>query len=189
MNERGLFCNVGLGAVTLYGIYIDWEYFMKKIFLFLVTVCVLSVPGVLQAESTYYVVRHAEKMAGDDPLLTAQGLMRAEQLAVRFRDVDFGAIYSTNTNRTIMTATPTAAEKGMAVEIFSTDDLGAFAAMLMKREGTFLIVAHSSSTPDTAALLSGVDIPKLDEADFEKLFKVTITDGNAELEVLTTTFE
>ncbi|MBL4602619.1 MAG: histidine phosphatase family protein [Emcibacteraceae bacterium] len=162
---------------------------MKKIFLSILAICCLLVPALAQAESTYYVVRHAEKMAGDDPLLTSKGLRRAAHISGMLADVSIDGVYSTQTNRTLMTATVTAASKGVTVEIFSTDDLGAFAAMLKKREGTFLIVAHSSSTPDIAALLSREEIPKLDEDDFEKLFKVVITDGVAELEVLTTTFE
>jgi broad specificity phosphatase PhoE len=151
-------------------------------------------PASMAFESTYYVVRHAEKMAedgpqSDDPMLTAKGLRRAAHIAGMLKDANIKAVYSTDTKRTLMTATVTAADKGIAVELFSTDDLPSFADMLKSKEGTFLIVAHSSSTPDLAALLSGVQIPKLDEEDFEKLFKVVIVGGKATLEVMTTTFE
>jgi hypothetical protein len=73
--------------------------------------------------------------------------------------------------------------------LFNTDDLDAFAATLKAQEGTFLIVAHSSSTPDLASLLAGIKIPKLEETDFEKMFKVVITDGKPMLTKMTTTFE
>ncbi len=163
---------------------------MQKLGLLMMAVVMCAVATVTQAaESTYYVVRHAEKMDGDDPLLTAKGLRRAAHISDMLKGAPIKAIYSTDTNRTIMTATATAADKGVAIELFSTDDLSAFADMLKTREGTFLIVAHSSSTPDLASLLSGEDIPKLDESDYEQMFKVVITDGRAVLTKMKTTFE
>ena len=103
--------------------------------------------------------------------------------------VPINAVYSTETYRTVMTATPTAADRGLEVKLFSTEDLDAFSNELKAMDGTFLIVAHSSSTPDLASLLSGVSIPKLEETDYEKLFKVVITGGEAKLTKMVTTFE
>lgn len=163
---------------------------MHKLLMGLVALSVIMIASTTQAaESTYYVVRHAEKMDGDDPLLTAKGLRRAAHVAEMLKDEDIKKVYSTLTNRTVMTATVTAAAQGTGVELFSTDDLGAFADTLKAQQGTFLIVAHSSSTPDLAALLSGEEIPKLDESDYEQLFKVVITDGVATLTKMVTTFE
>ena len=163
---------------------------MKKIFLSLLILGLFGLaPAATAFESTYYVVRHAEKQGGDDPLLTAKGLRRAAHIAAMLKDVTLDQIYSTDTNRTIMTATPTAANKGIAIEMFSTDDLESFAAMLKTKEGIFLIVAHSGSAPETASYLSGIQIPELDETDYEKLFKVVITDGKPTLVLMETTFE
>ena len=149
----------------------------------------MSAPLAQAFESTYYVVRHAEKLDGDDPLLTAKGLRRAAHVSAMLGNVSIDRVYSTDTHRTLMTATPTAASKGVETELFSTDDLGGFAAKLKAQQGTFLIVAHSSSTPDLASLLSGVKIPKLEETDFEQMFKVVITDGTPMLTKMITTFE
>lgn len=163
---------------------------MQKFIVLLLTVCFIGLTPLTQVfAATYYVVRHAEKQDGDNPMLTAKGIKRAAHIAKMLKDVPIIAVYSTETNRTIMTATPTAADKGVAVELFSTDDLDGFAAHLKSKNGIMLIVAHSSSTPDLASLLSGVKIPKLDEMDFEQLFKVTIMGGVANLEKMTTTFE
>ena len=163
---------------------------MKKNTLIILAALMMAIPAGAQAfESTYYVVRHAEKMDGDDPLLTAKGLRRAAHIAAMLDSTPIKRVYSTMTHRTIMTATVTAAAKGVAIEPFSTDDLATFAEKLKAQEGVFLIVAHSSSTPDLASLLSGVKIPKLDESDYEQMFKVTITDGEPVLEKMTTTFE
>ena len=163
---------------------------MQKILLLTLTAFFIATAPLSQViAATYYVVRHADKQDGDNPMLTAKGVKRAAHIAKMLKDEPIITVYSTETNRTIMTATPTAADKGVAVELFSTDDLEGFATHLKSKDGTMLIVAHSSSTPDLASLLSGVKIPKLDETDFEQLFKVTITDGVASLKKMTTTFE
>jgi len=165
---------------------------MKKIFVVILAVVCFAVPAF--ADGTYYVVRHAEKQAtdlsgGDNPVLTQKGVKRAAHIVSMLKNEPIEAVYSTETYRTVMTATPTAADRGLAVQLFSTDDLAGFADKLKAMDGTFLIVAHSSSTPDLASLLSGTTQPKLAETDYEQLFKVVIKDGAATLTQTTTTFE
>lgn len=166
---------------------------MKKLFLAISLVFAFTV-NAFAADSTYYVVRHAEKQAadlsgGDNSVLTQKGVKRAAHIVNILKDEDIDAVYSTETYRTIMTATPTAADRGLVVKLFTTDDLAGFAEELKAKRGTFLIVAHSSSTPDLASLLSGENLPKLDESDYEQMFKVEITDGVATLTQFQTTFE
>ncbi len=166
---------------------------MKKIFLAISLVFALTASAIA-ADSTYYVVRHAEKQAtdlsgGDNPVLTQKGVKRAAHIVTILKDEKINAVYSTETYRTVMTATPTAAARGLEVKLFSTDVLAEFAEKLKAMEGTYLIVAHSSSTPDLASLLSGENLPKLDESDYEQMFKVEITDGVATLTQFQTTFE
>ena len=160
---------------------------MKKIFVVILAVVCFAVPAF--ADGTYYVVRHAEKQDGDNPVLTQKGVKRAAHIVSMLKNEPIKAVYSTETYRTVMTATPTAADRGLAVQLFSTDDLAGFADKLKAMDGTFLIVAHSSSTPDLASLLSGTTQPKLAETDYEQLFKVVIKDGAATLTQTTTTFE
>lgn len=161
---------------------------MRK-FVGLVFVALLAFTGVAHADGTYYVVRHAEKQAGDNPILTHKGIKRAAHIAGMLKGEPIVEVYSTPTYRTIMTATPTAANKGLEVILFDTTDLAGFAEMLKAKSGTYLIVAHSSSTPDLASLLSGTAQPKLAETDFEQIFKVVIEGGVATLTQSTTTFE
>lgn len=166
---------------------------MKKLFAAIFMV-LMAMPAAIAADSTYYVVRHAEKQAtdlsgGDNPVLTEKGVKRAAHIVSMLKDVPIDGVYSTETYRTVMTATPTAAARGLVVKLFTTDDLEGFAQQLKAMSGTYLIVAHSSSTPDLASLLSGTDQPKLDESDYEQLFKVEITDGEATLTKMVTTFE
>lgn len=160
---------------------------MKKI-IGLIVITVLGMVSVAQADGTYYVVRHAEKQDGDNPILTEKGVKRAAHIVGMLKNEPISRVFSTETYRTVMTATPTAADRGVAVELFTTDDLDGFANMLKGLDGTFLIVAHSSSTPDLASLLSGTKQPKLAETDYEQMFKVVIKDGKATLTQFQTTF-
>ena len=61
--------------------------------------------------STFYLIRHAEKVRSNpddsDPELNQKGLGRAMHWAEILADVDLDAIYSTDYNRTSMTAAPT----------------------------------------------------------------------------------
>jgi phosphohistidine phosphatase SixA len=161
---------------------------MKKI-IGLVLVSLMAFTNVAAADGIYYVVRHAEKQEGDNPILTEKGLKRAAHIVGMLKDENISRVFSTETYRTVMTATPMATKRGLAVELFNTDDLAGFADMLKALDGTFLIVAHSSSTPDLASLLSGTKQPKLDESDFEQIFKVVIKGDEATLTQSTTTFE
>ena len=160
---------------------------MKKI-IGLILASYLVLTSCAHADSTYYVVRHAEKQDGDNPILTEKGVKRAEHIVEMLKNEPISRVFSTETYRTVMTATPTAADRGVAVELFSTDDLEGFSNMLKGLNGTFLIVAHSSSTPDLASLLSGIKQPKLSETDFEQMFKVVIEGDKATLTQFQTTF-
>lgn len=154
----------------------------------LIMVSLLAMTHFAHADGTYYVVRHAEKQDGDNPILTKKGMKRAAHIVAMLKDEPISRVFSTETYRTVMTATPMAADRGVAVELFSTDDLDGFADMLKGLQGTFLIVAHSSSTPDLASLLSGTKQPKLAETDFEQMFKVVIEGDKATLTQFQTTF-
>ncbi|HUR31988.1 MAG TPA: histidine phosphatase family protein, partial [Saprospiraceae bacterium] len=66
--------------------------------------------------TTFILVRHAETTgAGSNPVLSAEGEIRANELSRIMTEVDLDAIYSTNFNRTMMTAQVTASAKGLTV--------------------------------------------------------------------------
>src|SRR5205823_9140645 len=62
------------------------------------------------AQSTIFIVRHAEKAAsgGDNPDLSEAGRARAETLASMLKDAGVSAIYVTEFKRTQQTAAPLA---------------------------------------------------------------------------------
>jgi len=62
--------------------------------------------------TTIYLVRHAEKQKGSDPMLTEAGEERALKLLSILKDQGVDAVYSTPYNRTKSTAAPTAKHFG-----------------------------------------------------------------------------
>lgn len=127
-----------------------------------------------------YLVRHAEKEITEDkdPLLTKEGRERANRLQNILKEVDLDKIYSTNYQRTQLTAAPTANNKNIEIQAYNPRDLDAFATQL-KAEGKgqkILVVGHSNTTPTlTNALLGQQKFTKLDESEYGHLFVVVLS--------------
>ncbi len=134
--------------------------------------------------STFYLIRHAEKDRTDtnnvDPELIQEGLHRAIKWAEVFDNIPLDAIYSTNYERTIMTAAPTSVKKDITVQYYDPKELD-IEAFKMKNEGlNVLIVGHSNTTPDFTNKLLGQDkYENMDDNDNASLFIVRIIDGQA----------
>ncbi len=127
--------------------------------------------------STYILVRHAEKDFGSDPVLTAEGSERADQLMRMLKNVDLDLIYSTDTRRTQLTAAPTATDHKLPVFSYDAQTLPAFSRLVRsKGKGkTTLIVGHSNTTPMMANLLTATDdYPRFSELDYTNFYVVTI---------------
>lgn len=164
---------------------------MRKIFL--VLIILVSVNAISQ-ESTYILVRHAEKdttqtgsaMMQANPPLTEQGLKRAEKLVSVLQDFTIDSIYSTNFSRTISTASPSAIKLGLEVNIYDHKKLADFSNQLLQGNGkTFLVIGHSNTTPSLAnLLLKEKKYLPLDESIYNKIFIVTIKNGEANSKII-----
>ena len=132
--------------------------------------------------STYYFIRHAEKDRTDpdnpDPELNQDGLDRAIRWAEVFDAIDLDVIYSTNYERTSMTAAPTSVKKNIDVKYYDPKaiDIEQFKA---ENEGfNVLVVGHSNTTPDFVNKMIGVEkYDAMDDDDNSSLFIVRIIDG------------
>ena len=133
--------------------------------------------------STYYLIRHAEKDRTNpdnpDPELTQDGLDRAIRWAEIFDPIELDAIYSTNYERTSMTAAPTSVKKDIDVVYYEPDmDVQAF--MLENQGSDVLIVGHSNTTPAMVNKLLGEEkYNAMDDTDNGSLFIVRVIDGKA----------
>ncbi len=159
-----------------------------KIFVLAIALSVCaSWPAAGQAPTTIFLVRHAEK-AGEptdrDPELNEAGRQRAAALARVLGDANISAIYSTPYIRTEKTAAPLAEKLGLVVTI--TPISGTFvqdlaATLRSEHEGeTVVVVGHSNTVPQTITAL-GVPLENLEEHEYDWLFVVTLTNGQASL--------
>lgn len=141
-------------------------------------------PAVGAGDTIYVVVRHAQKAAGDDPALTAEGEARAQALAAALADAGVSAIYATPYRRTQATAAPLAARTGIAVTRYEPGDAAATAASIRAagHRGTVLIVGHSNTVPTLVEAFAGVAIAPMPETDYSRLYAIVLgSDGRARL--------
>ncbi|GGW64827.1 broad specificity phosphatase PhoE [Winogradskyella epiphytica] len=143
----------------------------------------------LTPTTTYYLIRHAEKDRSDksnpNPDLKQEGLQRAENWAEHFKEVNFDLIYSTNYNRTIQTATPTAKANNLEIEIYNPSDLNIDEFRNKTKGKTVLIVGHSNTTPRFVNdLLGDEKYDNIADDNNANLYIVTITNDNISSEVL-----
>ncbi len=134
--------------------------------------------------STFYLVRHAEKDRSDDqnpdPELTQTGYGRAMHWAEIVRDIQLDAIYSTDYNRTSMTASPTSVKQDIDVQYYNPQDVDIEQFKLDNLNKNVLVVGHSNTTPNFANQLLGEELyHQLDDTDNGSLFIVQIVNGVA----------
>ena len=134
--------------------------------------------------STFYLIRHAEKDRSNpentDPELSQKGLGRAMHWAEILSEVQIDAIYSTDYQRTAMTAAPTSVKKDVDVIYYdpSIIDIEQFKADNLNKN--VLVVGHSNTTPEFTNQLIGEDkYYTLDDGDNGSMFIVQITNGIA----------
>jgi broad specificity phosphatase PhoE len=143
----------------------------------LVVVALLLAPGVALADSTVYVVRHAEKAKNEeDPRLTRRGRSRAETLARALRSVPLAAVYTTKYRRNRATAAPAAKQAGLSAIVVDAMDTDGLAKTIRERHDGkhVLVVGHSNTVPMILKSL-GVKTPlEIDESDYDNLFVVQV---------------
>lgn len=130
---------------------------------------------------TIYVVRHAEKAAAgpnmnSDVPLSVPGQQRADDLKEVLKDKKIGLVYSTQTVRTVSTATPTADEFGVAIELYGPRPDSAFISKVLAQKKNLLIVGHSNTVDDIVNMLCGsTQVPgDLNEKEYDNLFEVKV---------------
>jgi broad specificity phosphatase PhoE len=141
-------------------------------------------------EATHiYLVRHAEKITSDptakDPLLTEFGLKRAKALAKMFKKIKLDAIYSTDYQRTKLTATPVATKQNITIKMYSPKNLKDWAkGVLEENKGkNILVVGHSNTLLETIEALGGQrPFASIADQEYDYFFRVTIKE-NQQLEV------
>jgi phosphohistidine phosphatase SixA len=134
--------------------------------------------------STYYLIRHAEKVRSEtyqkDPVLMEKGIKRAENWALVFKDVPLDMVYSTNYNRTKATALPTAISKNLEVSTYDPNNLYDANFQETTKGKTVLVVGHSNTTPAFVnAILKEKKYEDLPDDENGALFIITVCSDNS----------
>lgn len=129
------------------------------------------------AQTTIYLLRHAEKQAGDNPSLTAIGKFRAQNITKQLASVGISHIFSTNYKRTQQTVRPLADFLNLSIQNYDPRDLTTFAEQLKSLSGSILVVGHSNTTPELTTLLSQKKVGAIKENEYDNLYQV-ILDGD-----------
>lgn len=143
----------------------------------LILLLALLAPIPATAQTTLFLVRHAEKSApnGDLPL-SAEGRSRAATLASMLRDAGIDRIYTTEMLRTKETAEPLATRLGLTAEAVPVQDVEALVAKLraLPAGSTALVVNHSGTIPKIVDKLGGGTIEPIGEDEYDRLLIVTL---------------
>ena len=156
---------------------------MKNLIILLFFISIIFT-GKSQNTTTIYLVRHAEKVtidpANKNPLLTEQGQKRAKDLAKKLKKQKILAIYSTDFQRTKLTAQPLADKKQLMVKIYDPKQLKSFATMILQEHkgGKVLIVGHSNTVLETIEAF-GVERPikEILDNEYDYLFTVEVAEN------------
>ncbi|HAZ79073.1 MAG TPA: phosphoglycerate mutase [Porticoccaceae bacterium] len=162
---------------------------MKK--LSLICICVFVSSFCYSAEiTTYYFIRHAEKVRIDntdnDPKLNHNGLIRADNWRDIFSNVPFDAVYSTDFKRTQLTAKPTADSKHLPILLYHPNDLYSASFQQETQGKTTLVVGHSNTTNLFVNKILGIrKYPQINDSNNSNLYIVTIIAGEISSILLT----
>jgi len=139
--------------------------------------------------TTIYLIRHAEKDRSDkenkDPALTEEGKQRAERWAEVFGLSKMEAVYSTNYQRTLQTAAPTAVRNGLEIQTYEPNNLNIDSIATIHKGERILIVGHSNTTPMLVNRALGEErFEWIEDTVNGNLFVLTITSSAKGVQVL-----
>jgi len=129
-----------------------------------------------QKATTYYFIRHAEKVDNSqNPDLSEKGLERAKLWNEIFAEINFDQIYSTDYKRTVQTARFTAAEKKVEIKLYNPKNIIRNDFLKETVGKTILIVGHSNTTPNFVNQIINQNIyADITDSTFGNLYIVTI---------------
>ena len=140
--------------------------------------------------STFYLIRHAEKVRTDksdrDPDLNNKGFIRAENWKQYFFDKDISKIYSTNYKRTVKTVKPLAENNNLEILIYSSDDI-IYKDFINSSEGeNTVVVGHSNTIPDFVNNLINEDhYDQIDDLTNSNLYIVSLCNSSITHKLIT----
>ncbi len=124
-----------------------------------------------------YLVRHAHKAdAGKDPVLSACGKAQASALATLLAKVPLKTLYHTEFQRTRQTAAALETADRPLVS-YQAAELKTLATQLLQQKASALVVGHSNTVPELAALLSKEPQQPLTEQDYGVIYQLQLNEN------------
>lgn len=131
-----------------------------------------------QPATTVIIIRHAEKATTpqDNPVLTTEGQARAQLLSQMLEGAGVKALYASQYARTQLTVQPLGERLGLPVTVVDADDAkGLVRKILSEHAGETVVVAsHNNRVPIIIAALGGGAIQPITEAQYDRMFVVTV---------------
>ncbi len=154
----------------------------------LFTACDSKETWKVEPNTTYYLIRHAEKDRSDasetDPVLTDAGMDRAALWADFFNTIPLDQVYSTDYKRTRQTVQYVANIAQLPIQSYDPNTLINQAFFDKTAGQSVLICGHSDTTPMLVNQMIGEEkYPKMEDSDNTSLYVVTFKDGEAIVEV------
>ncbi len=143
---------------------------------FVFSILLLALISAANAQSTVFIVRHAEKAdsKSKDPDLSEAGNARAQALARMLKDAGITRIFATEFKRTQETAAPLAKILGLEVKSVAANDSARLVTALHDENGNALVVGHGNTIPDLIKAL-GITTPiAIGENEYDDLFVVQL---------------
>jgi len=133
--------------------------------------------------STFYLIRHAEKVRTNksdrDPALNKKGIIRAQNWKEYFINKDISKIYSTNYKRTLETVKPIQEAIGLTAILYSPSNID-YKDFISSNEGeVVLIVGHSNTIPNFVnELVNDQVYDQIDDLNNSNLYVVNLCDSS-----------
>lgn len=158
---------------------------MKKILL-IIALLFLNISFGQQNTTTYYFIRRAEKVdSSQNPDLSETGLKRAAIWNNIFSEISLDEIYSTDYQRTIQTASPTATAQNIQLKLYDPKILNIESFKKETVGKKVLIVGHSNTTPKFVNQMINQNLfSDIKDETFGNLYIVTIIDGAITFQLL-----
>ena len=139
--------------------------------------------------STFYLIRHAEKVRTDksdkDPKLNEYGMLRAIKWQEYFSDKNISKIYYTNYKRTLETVKPIQESSDIIPIIYSPSDIDYKNFIMSNKIEVVLIVGHSNTIPDFVnGLISENVYSQIDDLNNSNLYVVNICESGTSHKLL-----
>jgi broad specificity phosphatase PhoE len=146
---------------------------MKKIIILFALIVALSACSTTRI----YIVRHGERLnSSDTTSLSADGLVRAQDLAQLMSDKKLDSVFTSNYTRTRQTASPTAKRFGLRMTEYNPRPTELISSRLKKISNkNILVVGHSDTILEIAkGLEAKPKRQKIESTDFDNVLTVII---------------